>query len=110
MIALYIIGNTICGFAQSMEVLVAGRVISGLGAGGLQALSQITIGDIFTPQERGRWIGVIMSVFGAATRPPPEMTKLLATALKHQQKATRTRKKRIFVVMLSIIHDFKPQN
>jgi len=65
-IALYIVGNTIAGFAQSMEVLVAARAIAGMGAGGLQALSQITIGDIFTPQERGKWIGVIMSVFGLA--------------------------------------------
>jgi MFS family permease len=49
-----------------MEVLVAARAVAGLGAGGLQSLSQITIGDIFAPQERGRWIGVIMSVFGLA--------------------------------------------
>lgn len=66
-IVLYIAGNTLAGFAQSMEVLVAARAVAGLGAGGLQALSQITIGDIFTPQERGRWIGVIMSVFGLAS-------------------------------------------
>jgi EmrB/QacA subfamily drug resistance transporter len=66
-IALYVVGNAIAGFAQSMEVLVAARAIAGMGAGGLQALSQITIGDIFTPQERGRWIGVIMSVFGLAS-------------------------------------------
>jgi EmrB/QacA subfamily drug resistance transporter len=66
-ILLYILGNTVAGFAQTMEVLVAARAIAGLGAGGLQALSQITIGDIFTPQERGRWIGVIMSVFGLAS-------------------------------------------
>lgn len=66
-ILLYVIGNAIAGFAGSMEVLVGARAVAGLGAGGLQALSQITIGDIFTPQERGRWIGVIMSVFGLAS-------------------------------------------
>jgi EmrB/QacA subfamily drug resistance transporter len=66
-ILLYIAGNVMAGFAQSMEVLVAARAVAGLGAGGLQSLSQITIGDIFTPQERGRWIGVIMSVFGLAS-------------------------------------------
>lgn len=66
-ILLYIAGNIIAGFARSMEVLVAARALSGLGAGGLQSLSQITIGDIFTPHERGRWMGVIMSVYGLAS-------------------------------------------
>src|SRR5438270_11760104 len=39
-ILLYIAGNIMAGFAQSMEALVTARAISGLGAGGLQALSQ----------------------------------------------------------------------
>ena len=66
-IGLYLIGNIVAGFAQNMEMLVAARAIAGLGGGGMQALSQITIGDIFTPQERGRWIGVMMSAFGLAS-------------------------------------------
>lgn len=65
-IALYIVGNGLAGFSQNMEMLVAARAISGMGGGGLQALSQITIGDIFTPQERGRWMGLIMTAFGLA--------------------------------------------
>ncbi len=66
-IGLYSIGNAIAGFSPNMEVLVAARAISGLGAGGLQALAQITIGDMFTPQERGRWMGLMMSSFGLAS-------------------------------------------
>jgi EmrB/QacA subfamily drug resistance transporter len=49
-----------------MEMLIAARAVAGLGGGGMQTLSQITIGDIFTPQERGRWMGLIMSAFGLA--------------------------------------------
>jgi EmrB/QacA subfamily drug resistance transporter len=66
-IGLYLAGNAVAGFSPNMETLVAARAVSGLGAGGLQALSQITIGDIFTPQERGRWMGLIMSAFGLAS-------------------------------------------
>jgi len=66
-IGLYLVGNVLAGFAQNMEVLIAARAIAGMGGGGMQALAQITIGDIFTPQERGRWIGVIMSAFGLAS-------------------------------------------
>jgi EmrB/QacA subfamily drug resistance transporter len=66
-ILLYLAGNIIAGFSQSMLMLVLARAVSGLGGGGMQALSQITIGDIFTPKERGRWMGVMMSAFGLAS-------------------------------------------
>jgi EmrB/QacA subfamily drug resistance transporter len=76
-ITLYAVGNFACGFAQNMEMLVAARAISGMGAGGLQALAQITIGDVFTPRERGRWMGLMMSAFGLASIIGPTMGGLL---------------------------------
>lgn len=66
-IGLFLAGNLLAGFAQNMEWLIAARAIAGMGGGGMQALSQITIGDIFTPQERGRWMGLMMSAFGLAS-------------------------------------------
>jgi EmrB/QacA subfamily drug resistance transporter len=49
-----------------MEMLIAARCISGLGGGAMMAMATVTIGDIFSPRERGRWMGAVMGVFGLA--------------------------------------------
>lgn len=66
-IGLFMLGSLLAGMARNMEWLVASRAIAGLGGGGMQALPQITIGDVFTPKERGKWMGVMMSAFGLAS-------------------------------------------
>src|SRR5713101_3271107 len=47
-----------------MGELIAARAVTGIGAGAMMALGVTTIGDIFSPRERGRWMGLIMGVFG----------------------------------------------
>ncbi|MGZ4397238.1 MAG: MDR family MFS transporter [Gaiellaceae bacterium] len=66
-IALFVAGSVLSGFAQSMIWLIGARVVAGLGGGAMMALSAATIGDIFSPRERGRWMGVLMGVFGLAS-------------------------------------------
>ena len=43
------------------------RAVQGLGAGGLLSLSLAVIGAIVPPRERGRWQGLIGSVFASAS-------------------------------------------
>ena len=62
-ISLFSAGSIVAGLAPSFEVLVAGRVIQGLGAGGLIPLGIAVIGDIIAPRERGKWQAVNGSVF-----------------------------------------------
>lgn len=62
-IAVFVVGSVIGGAAQSMEVLIAGRVVQGLGGGGLMILSQATIADVVPARERGRYMGVMVGVF-----------------------------------------------
>ncbi|CAG7654792.1 MDR family MFS transporter [Paenibacillus allorhizosphaerae] len=52
--ALFIAGSIICGFAGSMIMLLAGRCIQGIGAGGLMPLAMIIIGDIFPLEQRAK--------------------------------------------------------
>jgi EmrB/QacA subfamily drug resistance transporter len=65
-IGLFLLGSAAAGAAQSMEMLIAARCISGLGGGAMMAMATVTIGDIFSPRERGRWMGAVMGVFGLA--------------------------------------------
>ena len=43
-ISVFLFGSVLCGLAQSMNQLVAFRVVQGMGAGGLFALAHATIG------------------------------------------------------------------
>ncbi|MBX5473939.1 MAG: MFS transporter [Thermoleophilia bacterium] len=66
-IAIFVLGAILAAAAQSMLWLICARVVSGLGGGAMMALSTASIGDIFSPRERGRWMGVVMGVFGLAS-------------------------------------------
>jgi EmrB/QacA subfamily drug resistance transporter len=66
-LALFIIGSAFAGQARSMSWLIASRAFQGLGAGAMMTMPRATIGDIFNPKERGRWMGLIMSVWGLAS-------------------------------------------
>ena len=62
-IAVFVIGSALSGAAQSMMQLVVFRGLQGLGAGGLISLAQAIIGDVLSPRERGRYIGLMGGVF-----------------------------------------------
>ena len=62
-ISIFLVGSALCGLAQSMNQLVAFRVVQGMGAGGLFALAHATIGVIVPPRERGRYQGLFGSTF-----------------------------------------------
>jgi EmrB/QacA subfamily drug resistance transporter len=62
-ILLFIIGSLFCGISTNMWQLVVSRGIQGIGGGGLFSLSFAIIGDIVPPRERGRYVGMITSVF-----------------------------------------------
>ncbi len=66
-LVIYTAGSLVAAFAPSMGVLIGGRVIQGLGVGGLTALVQVVIASMVSPRERGRYSGYIGAVFAAAT-------------------------------------------
>jgi EmrB/QacA subfamily drug resistance transporter len=63
----FVLGSALCGRAESMNELIIFRGVQGIGAGALQSGAFASIGDLFTPQERGRWQGVIAATFGLAS-------------------------------------------
>ncbi|WP_316043818.1 MDR family MFS transporter [Nocardioides dongxiaopingii] len=66
-LVIYTAGSLVAAFAPSMGVLIGGRVIQGLGVGGLTALVQVVIASMVSPRERGRYSGYIGAVFATAT-------------------------------------------
>jgi EmrB/QacA subfamily drug resistance transporter len=66
-ITLFSLGSVISGLATSMEMLIAGRAIQGLGAGGLIPLAVAAIGDIIPPRRRGKWQGFLGAVFAMSS-------------------------------------------
>jgi EmrB/QacA subfamily drug resistance transporter len=66
-LVLFLIGSALCGLAQGMTELIVFRAIQGLGGGGLMVSAQATIGDVVSPRERGRYMGLFGAVFGVAS-------------------------------------------
>ncbi len=64
---LFLLGSALSGMAQDMTQLIIFRGVQGLGAGGMMPIAIAIIGDIFPPAERGKWQGLLMSVFGLST-------------------------------------------
>jgi EmrB/QacA subfamily drug resistance transporter len=63
----FIIGSALSGQSHSMLELIIFRGLQGIGAGAMLSMPRATIGDIFTPRERGRWMGVISMTFGLSS-------------------------------------------
>jgi MFS family permease len=66
-IVVFVGGSMLCGASQTMNELIVFRGIQGIGAGALQSGAFASIGDLFSPAERGRWQGVIAATFGIAS-------------------------------------------
>jgi EmrB/QacA subfamily drug resistance transporter len=66
-IVIFLVGSVLSGLSQSMVELIAFRAIQGLGSGGLMVGAQAIVGDIVSPRERGRYVGLFGAVFGVAS-------------------------------------------
>ena len=65
-VALFAVGTVVVVLAPSFAVLLAGRVVQGLGASGIFPVASAVVGDTFPPEKRGRAVGLLGAVFGVA--------------------------------------------
>jgi EmrB/QacA subfamily drug resistance transporter len=66
-IVIFLAGSMLAGLSQSMSELIGFRAMQGVGAGGLMVSAQAIIADIVPPRQRGRYMGLIGSVFAVAS-------------------------------------------
>lgn len=66
-ITIFLIGSLLSGVAQTLPQLVAFRALQGIGGGGLMAMAFAIIGDVVSPRERGRYTGILGSVFALSS-------------------------------------------
>jgi len=71
--SLFLVGTFLCGRAASMEQLIIFRALKGLGAAGVQPITQTIIGDLYTLHERARIQGLLSSVWGISAVAGPAL-------------------------------------
>ena len=76
-VVIFIVASIGAGLAGSMGSLIGWRLLQGIGAGGLMALTQVVIAALIPPRERGRYSGYLGSVLAAATVSGPLLGGLL---------------------------------
>ncbi len=83
-LTIFLIGSILCGFALSMEQLIAYRLIQGLGAGAVMPIASTIIGDIYSTAERAKIQGYLSSVWGVSAVSGPVIGGLLVQYVSWQ--------------------------
>ncbi|MBM6617621.1 MDR family MFS transporter [Bacillus suaedaesalsae] len=76
-IAIFLIGSILCGFANTMEMLILFRFIQGFGAGAVMPIASTIVGDMYTKEERAKIQGYLSSVWGISAVLGPAIGGLL---------------------------------
>ncbi|WP_261130369.1 MDR family MFS transporter [Bacillus sp. Marseille-Q3570] len=66
-LGLFIVASFFCGTADTMVELILYRGFQGLAGGMIFSTAFASIGDLFSPRERGRWQGLMAAVFGLSS-------------------------------------------
>ena len=62
----FVVTSVMCGLANNMFELIIFRGLQGIGGGILISLPFIVVGEIFSPRERAKYMGILASVFALA--------------------------------------------
>ncbi|KAJ5682720.1 hypothetical protein N7462_005885 [Penicillium macrosclerotiorum] len=66
-----VLGDVLCGFAKNVTWLYVCRAISGIGGGGISSLVQITVSDLVSLKDRGKYQGMLSAAIGLGASTGP---------------------------------------
>ena len=66
-IILFVVTSMLCGLSTNIFELILFRGLQGIGGGILLSVPFIMVGEIFSPKERGKYMGILASVFGISS-------------------------------------------
>lgn len=66
-VSLFIISSGLAGFSQEMWQFILFRGLQGLGGGAVFPIALAVVADLYTPAERGRYLGLFGAMFGLSS-------------------------------------------
>lgn len=66
-IAVFLLGSALCGLSHSMIELIICRGIQGIGGGTIVSSVFTVVADLFPPSQRGKYTGLVTSMYGVAS-------------------------------------------
>ncbi|KAL2869147.1 major facilitator superfamily domain-containing protein [Aspergillus lucknowensis] len=75
----FMLGSGICGGAQSMAAMIAGRATQGIGGAGIGVLCEVVVCDLVPLRERGTYMGAVFGMVGIGAALGPFFGGLLVS-------------------------------
>ncbi|KAH8669159.1 major facilitator superfamily protein [Xylariales sp. PMI_506] len=75
--AAFVFGSGISGGASNMAMLIAGRVLQGLGGGGINVLIEVIVCDIVPLRQRGNYLATMFGLVALGTALGPFISGLI---------------------------------
>jgi EmrB/QacA subfamily drug resistance transporter len=79
-VSLFLISSALAGLSQNMEQFILFRGLQGLGGGAIFPIALAVVADLYTPAERGKYLGLFGAVFGVSSLVGPALGGLLTDA------------------------------
>lgn len=80
--AIFFAGSLLCAIIDDFSAFIAARALQGLGAGGMQTITNICISDLFSQRDRGMWYGLLSIIWALASAVGPVFGGVFTTKLR----------------------------
>src|SRR4029077_544071 len=80
-VSVFLIGSVLSGLSPEMWQLMLFRGLEGMGGGAVFPVALAVVADLYTPQERGKYLGLFGSVFGLSSLVGPAIGGLITDNL-----------------------------
>ena len=77
-IVTFIAGSALVGLSSSMNQVIGFRLVQGIGGGVIMTCSYVSIADLFRPEDRGKFLGILGALYAVATVVGPVMGAFVA--------------------------------